>query len=289
MVLRSILKLLGLLPFKVLNLFSCILGILFYITPNHYRSITKTNLCLSFSYMKPLKVEFLLLKSLINSNKSLMETGKIWYSISKSDLSNYVAIEGIDFILDSLNKGSGAILFTPHLGNIEIIIKYLGGMFDCTIPYTISKNKQFEKIMLAARKMMGVKMVEAKISGVRSLYQDLKGGGLIAIAADQVPDKKNGEMATFFNCPALTMSLVSNLASKTHSPCHSVACIRQRGRNIFKIVFSKPIPNMEVLPTKDSINLMNRELEKCIMKAPEQYAWEYKRFKHSNIKDPYNK
>ena len=289
MVLRPILKLLGLLPFKVLHFFSCILGILFYITPNNYRSITKTNLLLAYSYMKPLKIEFLLLKSLIHSNNSLIETGKIWYSISKDDLSNYVAVEGIEFILDSLNKGSGAILFTSHLGNIEVIIKYLGGMFDCTIPYTISKNKQFEKIMLEARKMMGVKMVEAKFSGVRSLYKDLKRGGLIAVAADQVPDKKNGQMSTFFNRQALTMSLVSNLASKTHSPCHSVACKREKDGHIFKIVFSKPIPDMGVLPIKDSINLMNRELEKCIMKAPEQYAWEYKRFKHSSIKDPYNK
>ena len=32
---------------------------------------------------------------------------------------------------------------------------------------------------------------------------------------------------------------------------------------------------------------MNRELEKCIMFAPEQYAWEYKRYKHSKSKDPY--
>ena len=289
MVLRPILKLLGLLPFKVLHFFSSILGILFYITPNHYRSITKTNLLLAFPDMKPLQVELLLLNSLINSNKSLIETGKIWYSISKGELSNYIVIDGLEFIVDSLNKGTGVILFTPHLGNIEVIIKYLGGRFDCTIPYTISKNQQFEKIMLDARKMMGVKMVEAKLSGVRSLYEDLIKGGLIAIAADQVPDKKNGEIATFFNRQALTMSLVSNLASKTHSPCHSVSCIRGKSGNIFKLFFSKPILDIGGSQIKDSVNLMNRELEKCIMKAPEQYAWEYKRFKHSNTKDPYNK
>ena len=86
MVLRPILKLLGLLPFKVLHFFSCILGILFYITPNNYRSITKTNLLLAYSYMKPLKIEFLLLKSLIHSNKSLIETGKIWAFLGDGEM-----------------------------------------------------------------------------------------------------------------------------------------------------------------------------------------------------------
>ena len=44
---------------------------------------------------------------------------------------------------------------------------------------------------------------------------------------------------------------------------------------------------MNYLDGQEGVNLMNRELEECIMKAPEQYAWEYKRFKHSVIKNPY--
>ncbi len=32
---------------------------------------------------------------------------------------------------------------------------------------------------------------------------------------------------------------------------------------------------------------MNMELEKCIMLAPEQYAWEYKKFRRAGYEDPY--
>jgi lauroyl/myristoyl acyltransferase len=32
---------------------------------------------------------------------------------------------------------------------------------------------------------------------------------------------------------------------------------------------------------------MNIEFENCIMKAPEQYSWEYKKFKRTNLNSQY--
>ena len=74
---------------------------------------------------------------------------------------------------------------------------------------------------------------------------------------------------------------------KTKSPCHSVVCLRQSRGQGFRIIFSEKINQLNDLDVQDGVNLMNRELEKCIMKAPEQYAWEYKRFKHSTFESPY--
>ena len=107
------------------------------------------------------------------------------------------------------------------------------------------------------------------------------------MASDQVPKKSNGIIANFFGVSALTVSLISTLSKKTKSPCHSVTCLRRSRGQGFKIIFSKKINQLNDLDVQDGVNLMNRELEKCIMKAPEQYAWEYKRFKHSTFESPY--
>ena len=130
-------------------------------------------------------------------------------------------------------------------------------------------------------------MVTASSSGVKALFVSLKKGGLIVIASDQVPREENGLISKFFGTQALTVSLVSRLAVRTKSVCHSVCCIRLGKGMGFKIIFSKKIGDMNVLTIQDGVNLMNRELEECIMKAPEQYAWEYKRFKHSVFENPY--
>ena len=107
------------------------------------------------------------------------------------------------------------------------------------------------------------------------------------MASDQVPNKKSGIISNFFGTPALTVSLISSIAIRTKSPCHSVSCIRQKRGKGYGIIFSERLDKLNTLDVQEGVNLMNTELEKCIMKAPEQYAWEYKRFKHSKFKNPY--
>ena len=138
-----------------------------------------------------------------------------------------------------------------------------------------------------SRDLMGANMVKADSAGVKSSLIALKDGNLIMMASDQVPKKSNGIISNFFGVSALTVSLVSTLSKRTKSPCHSVTCLRQDRGQGFRIIFSERINKLNDLDVQDGVNLMNRELEKCIMKAPEQYAWEYKRFKHSTFESPY--
>ena len=130
-------------------------------------------------------------------------------------------------------------------------------------------------------------MVKADSGGVKSAFKALNRGEVIIMASDQVPKKKSGIVSNFFGTPALSVSLVSSLATRTESPCHSVSCIRLKKGKGYKVIFSERIEKLNTLGVSEGVNLMNTELEECIMKAPEQYAWEYKRFKHSNFKNPY--
>ena len=225
--------------------------------------------------------------SLKETSKSLFESGKCWIAYPKLDINSIVEVEGKDLILKSIEEGRGVILFTPHIGNIEILINYVANNFKTTIPYTPAKISALDSIMNSSRDLMGANMVKADSAGVKSSLIALKDGNLIMMASDQVPKKSNGIISNFFGVSALTVSLISTLSKRTKSPCHSVTCLRRdRGRG-FRIIFSERINQLNDLDIQDGVNLMNRELEKCIMKAPEQYAWEYKRFKHSTFKSPY--
>ena len=148
-------------------------------------------------------------------------------------------MEGKDLILKSLEEGGGVILFTPHIGNIEILINYVANSFKTTIPYTPAKISALDSIMNSSRSLTGANMVKADSAGVKSSLIALKDGNLIMMASDQVPKKSSGIISNFFGVSALTVSLISTLSKRTKSPCHSVTCLRRSRGQGFKIIFSK--------------------------------------------------
>lgn len=277
---------LSLVPLSVLHLLANIIGYILSLVPNNHKKVTKINLNLCFPKKTDNEIKYLTKRSLIESSKNFLESGKLWLK-NPNKINKFLEVEGEQFVVQSIKKGKGVILFTPHMGNIEILINYLARSFNCTIPYRPQRILAIDNLVKNAREKMGAKMVKASSSGVKALLTALKKGELIAMASDQVPKKENGIISVFFGKKALSVSLVSSLAVRTKSPCHSVYCLRLKKGKGFKIIFNKELVDMNYLDGQEGVNLMNRELEECIMKAPEQYAWEYKRFKHSVIKNPY--
>ena len=284
---RILLFLLAHLPFSLVYLFSNLLSLLLYLIPNSHKTNTNINLKIAFPLLNKTERAIFLRKSLKATAKSLFETGVVWLNFRKLERNNLLKIEGIANIKKSINLGKGLILFTPHMGNIELVLSFLAKKFSCTILYSEAKIGFLDSVMLSARKKTGAKMVKANPAGLKKILKALRENKVIAMAPDQVPNKKGGLLSNFFGHPALTMTLISNMASKTNSPCHSVTCVRLNEGAGFKILFSKRIEPLNTLGLQEGVNLMNCELEKCIMRAPEQYAWEYKKYKHSNSKDIY--
>ena len=278
---------LSIFPLKALNLLGSMVGYVLSITPNNLRNATKINLKICFPAKTEEEIHILTRNSLKESSKSFFESGKCWVTYPRITINPILEVEGKSLVLNSLKEGNGVILFTPHMGNIEVLLRYIAENFNCTAPYTPAKIPSLDIFVKNAREMMGANMVAASSSGVKTLFSSLKKKGVIIIASDQVPKRKNGLMANFFGTQALSVSLISSLAIRTKSACHSVCCIRLEKGKGFKIIFNKKISDMNVLSTQEGVNLMNRELEECIMMAPEQYAWEYKRFKHSVFENPY--
>ena len=281
------LNLLSLISLKNIHFLGEVIGFLLSIIPNSVRNNTKINLKLCFPDRSNSEINFLTRKSLKETSKSLLESGKSWITFPKTGVANIIEVEGMKLVSESLIQDKGVILFTSHLGNIEVLISFLAENFKCTIPYTPAKIDALDGLMKQARLSMGAEMVKADSGGVKSALNALNRGEVIIMASDQVPNKKSGIISNFFGTPALSVSLISSIAIRTKSPCHSVSCIRQKRGKGYRIIFSERLDKLNTLDVQEGVNLMNTELEKCIMKAPEQYAWEYKRFKHSKFKNPY--
>jgi KDO2-lipid IV(A) lauroyltransferase len=124
-------------------------------------------------------------------------------------------------------------------------------------------------------------MVATDNKGVAELLRALRAGDISGILPDQVPDISGGVYAPFFGVPALTMTLVSKLQHKTGARVLLGVARRLQGAagHGFEIVFREPDPEIYAGDIPASLAALNRSIEALVSETPEQYQWEYKRFR----------
>ena len=110
--------------------------------------------------------------------------------------------------------------------------------------------------------------------GIKLILKSLNNNEAVGILPDQVANKGEGEWAEFFGRPAFTMVLVSRLAKKTGATVIMTFGERLDIGKGFKIHF-KAIPSRNI----SSPRKLNKALEEIIKKAPEQYLWNYDKYK----------
>ena len=280
-----IIKSLEAIPYKGLFFIGKVLALLLYTLPNKHRRVSEANLKLVFPHKTSLQINSILRDSLFHSIMNLLEAGLVWGKKDYKKKQGFIDVENFSEIKGSLSSGKGVLLFTPHIGNIEIIINFLGQHTDCTIPYTQPKNKDLDNIITNSRNKSGVKMVDINVSGIKDMLSALKDKKLVAVASDQVPKKGAGIISKFFNSEIYSMSLLPKLQQRTGCVAHLMYCERKEKGKGFVIHFDSKIDLSSNI--QDGVDKMNNEFEKCIMKLPGQYSWEYKKFKRTVLDSIY--
>ena len=274
-----IIKSLEAIPYKGLFYIGKVLALLLNTLPNKHKRISKANLELVFPHKTSLQINSILRDSLFHSIMNMLEAGLVWGKKDYKKKQGFIDVENFSKIKNSLSSDKGVLLFTPHIGNIEIIINFLGQHTDCTIPYTQPKNKDLDNIITNSRNKSGVKMVDINVSGIKDMLSALKNKKLVAVASDQVPKKGAGIISKFFNSEIYSMSLLPKLQQRTGCVAHLMYCERKENGKGFVIHFDSKIDLSSNI--QDGVDKMNNEFEKCIMKLPGQYSWEYKKFKRT--------
>lgn len=134
-------------------------------------------------------------------------------------------------------------------------------------------------MILKVRSRGGVELLPANRRGVSKLVAAFKRGNLVAMLPDQVPSDEGGVFVNFFKKPALTMTLASKLAAKR--PCKVFYGFAKRNARSegFKVIVKEIGESFFSDDIFESVQAINAAVEDCIREAPEQYQWEYKRFK----------
>ena len=257
--------------------------------------VTATNLGHCYPKLAAPELRRLTQASLSNTAMLGLEAGITWRSSVAECLALVQREQGRGLLADAVAAETGVLLLVPHLGNWEFMSPGLCE-FDLTALYDPPKIQALDPIIRESRERAGIQMLPIDASGLRRVYQVLtrqdpaepagaSGGmtsGLVVLLPDQAPGRNAGSvLAPFFGQPAHTMTLVHRLVKRTKPTLLMGAALRVPGG--FEVVI-EPLEQAPYLESAEAAaTAMNRSLEAMINRAPEQYQWEYKRFKRTPL------
>ncbi len=265
------------LPLAASRVIGSSIGQLAYWMKGRAYQVTDENLRLCFPHMSTGERQVLVRNSLIQTSQTMMETGAVWLRDYRWVKSHIREVHGHDLLQEAINGDRGVILLAPHLGNWEVLGLYVAEFTELTCLYKPQEMTTLEPIIRHSRERAGAKVVPTNRKGVVALLKIMKRGGFTAILPDQIPDTSGGEFAPFYGVPALTMTLVNNL--RLRSDCTVLAAYAERVPGGFDVHIKPADEHIDSEDESEALAALNRTVESCVNHIPEQYQWEYKRFR----------
>lgn len=271
-------KVVSLLPLSVLQLIASWIALLLNSYNSSMKRITRINLQLAYPHLTSQQQQALIKRSLKSQCMTYVESIKCWGMPAEYNLGLLKNIYGEQHLTEALANKKGVIVVIAHFGCWELLNAWLNQYSSPMIMYKPHKNKAIDRFILEARQRVNATLVPTDENGVRSIFKHLKQGGLTVILPDHLPKESGGIYSHFFDQNTLSTTLVSKLASKTQCNIIGLSCIRNHtsGFNVHCRPLSSDILSRDL---QTSVNSLNKELEKMINLAPEQYLWGYKRFR----------
>lgn len=280
-----LLKLLARLNLKQAQRLGRWIGQALWLGDNTLLRVTQRNIELCYPQLSVDEQKDMIRRSLIETGKLFAEFGIMWEWPTEKTLGLIQSVQGKEYLDDIFARGKGAIVLAPHHGNWELVGLYLSTLRPMAALYKPPKIKPLEDYMSSVRGRHGSELVPTNKRGVIRLFSILSGDGMVGILPDQVPGGSGGCFVPFMGIPANTIKLVSRLIEKTGCEVVSLCAMRRDDGTGFDMVFRKADPDIYSPDLETSVTGLSRSIEACVAQQPEQYQWEYKRFKGARIND----
>lgn len=242
------------------------------------RRVTERNIELAFPDLSPGQRRRLARRSLLATGELIGEMGHIWLKPHDYVSSLCLDVRGASLVTDALAAGRGVICLGPHLGNWEVVGLQLPSLGPAVALFEPPNLAALGPIMQRARERSGCTLVPTDTRGLGQLLRSVKRGQISGILPDQAPAELSaGANAPFMGIPCFTPTLACNMLRRTGAL--AVFTFAERVTGGFILHF---LPAEDAIYSKDSaeaLAAMNRGVEMCVRMAPEQYQWEYKRFR----------
>jgi Kdo2-lipid IVA lauroyltransferase/acyltransferase len=274
---RLLLRLLALMPLKLLHGLAVPIGRLAWWLPWRKHAVIDTNLKLCFPELDEQARRRLHRHHLVEMVRLVLESGAVWYWPKERLMRHVLSVEGWSLVEERLAAGKGVLLVGAHFGNWEIQPLFVSARMPFSGLYKAPKRSDLDAAVTASRTRFGAKLIASGSPAMRKMLAALRRGEAIGVLADQQPKQGEGIFVPFFGQPALTMTLVNRLARRNGTPVVFASAERVAGRG-WAFRFQAADARIAADDPAKGIGVMHEWLESIIRTRPEQYLWSYKRF-----------
>lgn len=249
------------------------------------QSVADTNLKLCFPDMPEDERKRMLKANFENTGIALFETGMGWWWPNWR-VKRKVKVKGLEHIAKAKEAGNGVLLLAMHYLSVEINCRAMGTQHPTVVFYRPHNNELMEYFQFRGRGRSNKYMLGKR--DVKGLIRSLREKETCIYLPDQDYGRSKSEFVPFFNVKdAATTTGTLIFARQKNVETMMVIPTRNEDGSGYTIEVT---PALENFPTDDDVadvTRVNQELEKAIMRAPEQYMWLHRRFKtRPNPEDP---
>ena len=222
--------------------------------------------------------------AIANAGRTSLELPRLWLHPLEETVRLVREVRGWDYVEAAQAAGKGILFLTPHLGCFEVTAQYYSHRAPISVLYRPPKQAWLQTMIEEGRARPQLYLAPADLSGVRTLIKALRRGEAVGMLPDQAPRRGEGRWIDFFGRPAYTMTLAGKLSES------GAAVVLAWGERLpdgdgFRLHFMPPEHPVEG-SVEEHAACISREMERLILKCPEQYLWGYNRYKQRRGTEP---
>ncbi len=264
-----------------LHRLGALLGWLTWLASPTYRRHLRENMTLALGADGARRVRN---AAIANAGRTSLELPRLWLHPLEETVRLVREVRGWDYVEAAQAAGKGILFLTPHLGCFEVTAQYYSHRAPISVLYRPPKQAWLQTMIEEGRARSQLYLAPADLSGVRTLIKALRRGEAVGMLPDQAPRRGEGRWIDFFGRPAYTMTLAGKLSES------GAAVVLAWGERLpdgdgFRLHFMPPEHPVEG-NVEERAACISREMERLILKCPEQYLWGYNRYKQRRGTEP---
>ena len=267
-------RILSLLPLSALHALGTLAGWVVWWSSPSYRQRLRANLAQALGEVP----DDVRRAAIAGAGRQMLELPFVWGRPLDEVLGRVQRVEGRELLTDALAQGDSVLLLTPHLGCFEICAQYCSSHGPITVLYRPPRKAALRPVMEQGRARGQVRVAPADVSGVRRLLKALRSGEMVGMLPDQAPQQGEGIWAPYFGRPAWTMTLAARLSEVKGTRVLMIWTERLPSGRGWVVHLSEPVEPVDG-DLAQRCAAINREIERLVLRCPQQYLWGYNRYK----------
>ncbi len=252
------------------------LGRLLYLFGGKLKKITLTNLTLCFPRLSSEERKALARRNFQSLGIGLIEAARAFW-LPAEKLSTTCTVHGLEHLQPAFARGKGILLVSPHFTCLEMVGRLLAMQYHFSVMFRPHKKPVLAFIHERFRNRHYPESIPSH--RVRQLIEALKQNRAVWYAYDIDGGKKNSVFAPFFGLEAASLTAVSRLAEISQAAVMPVHFYRREQGFHYDVFLGSPLADFPSDDWVKDATRLNRLMEEAVLQKPEQYIWQYQRFK----------